>query len=187
MLKKYFLIIVLGIIFISGCGLKKNNEVGINEKQIKNNNEKDWEEILGWKKSCPEGREVNGYRVDKDEYVVLIECFKAAYQSNFKAYYYNETSNEIKQLDFDHFYYDKEGVLQREKQRNFTSMDAYDDIDIVNDGFKLVVKGAGHFGCGEVLIYKWSDNDDAFDLIVASGHFNCNDPVPFEEWPVVYP
>lgn len=198
-MKKTILFVLIIFTFaLAGCGEpvtqnQNTNQANTNQAPVAESKTRtEWQEILDWPEECNEpgiGSEETGvykYLLDKQNYLVLVLCFRAAYQDNFRLYKYNFSTNDATPLQLKSFYQDLSGNLVEQSLDSFGSANIYDDFSSRGEDFSVFEKAAGHGGCGYVADYKWNYASEEYELTTFSGNFDCEDPVDSDQWPVLY-
>lgn len=187
------------VLILSGCFDRETMNTNlVNQSENINTNKElsraEWKNILKWPAECDEpgadfggGSGVYEYEPEEGRSVVLVFCFLTAYQDNYRLYYYDKVNQGVVSLQLTSFYENIDGELEEMSMESFASADSYEDFSQTGSKLSIVEKGAGHFGCGTAGDYEWNNDQQKYELVEMVGHFDCDNVLDADQWPVIYP
>ena len=199
MKKTIFLVVIISSFALTGCGEpvtqnQNTNQANTNQAPVAESKTRaEWQEILNWPEECNEPgidlAQTSGvyqYHLNKQSSLILVLCFRAAYQDNYRLYHYKYSTSDVIALQLESFYENLDGNLEELYLDSFASANTYDDFSSRAEDFSVFEKAAGHGGCGYVADYKWNYTSEEYELTTFSGNFDCENPVDSDQWTVLY-
>jgi len=192
MKKIIFLAIILIIIIITGILLISfYKEKQPDQKMSPAEQRANWKNVLNWPDECDyvdplflEQSGIKQYQINEQESLILVLCFRAAYQDNYRVYYLH--NSEVQPIKLKTLYQGVNEQIQEYFVESFASIDPNNDFATKGNKLYILSKGAGHFGCGYYAQYEWNNSSKEYELIKFKAHFDCDSPLSHEEWPIIY-
>ena len=153
----------------------------------------EWKEILAWPTICDihalddfgdESRVIE-YEINDTESLAILTCGKGAYQNEYRVFYLDKLTDEVRELDFDYFYEDENGNFQETSYDSFASVDSYDDFSTTGNNLSVYYKDIGAGGCGYTAKYAWNEDEKQYDLEQYNAYYDCDNPKEPDGWPSI--
>jgi len=124
------------------------------------------------------------YAIGKQNYLVQVHCFLAAYQGNYEYYFVKKTDSDfqISPLKLTVFNPDAGGKWQREKTKGIAGLP---EFDLSSQTLSVFTKRNGAGTCGSLAHYDFKGN--SFQLVKYLAK-ECDDNyIEPEKYPQIYP
>ena len=114
-------------------------------------------------------RASRAYKVDKQTYFVVVQCFLAAYQGNYEFFLYSPSTNIVKPLSLTEFSQNQAGKVEKVESRSIGGLPTYDPKQRT---LSVRSKYRGVGDCGSIARYRLEK--DALKLLDFKAKFACD-------------